>query len=378
MLEYRKGRPEDAEAIIDFINLVFSHDHQPHDFPQLLPKLYKKENFHPEYHYLAVEDGRIKASIGSYPNTMVLAGEKLKCRDLGAVSVHPYARRAGHMRHLMGMLLADMEAEGTDISWLGGQRQRYGYWGYEAAGCNSNFHINPTNMRHVFPGRSTVWTLKELKADDPVLAEAEALHDGQLAHFEREHFYDVLCNWNSRPYGFYNMAGNFMGYATMGKQGGGIGELLLKREEDLDEALLCLTAERGDISLSVPSWRIDRARHLYTLHEGVSFGQGEMCRIISFENVLKASLALSNAIRTVPDASFSFAVQETGETLRLTFKDGKGRVEKTDKADIVWTRREAEACLFAPSPAMAGPVGLPDVLRAIVPLPITPTGPDAV
>jgi len=378
MTEYRKGRPEDAEEIIDFINLVFSHDHQPHDFPQLLPKLYKKENFHPEYHYLAVEDGRIRASIGSYPNTMVLAGQKLKCRDLGAVSVHPYARRAGHMRRLMDMLLADMEAEGTDISWLGGQRQRYGYWGYEATGCNSSFRINATNMRHVFPGRSTVWTLKEIGSEDPALKLCEEWHNQQPAHFEREHFYDVLCNWNSRPYGFYDQKGALKGYATMGKQGGEIGELILEDEADLDEALLCLIADRGDIGISVPSWRIDRARHLYTLHESVSYGQGEMCRIISFENVLKASLALSNAVRTVPDASFSFAVRETGETLRLIFKDGKGSVEKADKADIVWTRREAEACLFAPSPAMAGPAGLPDILRAVLPLPITPTGPDAV
>lgn len=42
MITYRKALPKDFPHILDFLNMVFSMSHCPHDFRQLLPKIYKE------------------------------------------------------------------------------------------------------------------------------------------------------------------------------------------------------------------------------------------------------------------------------------------------------------------------------------------------
>ena len=42
-IQYRIAGPNDRDAIIDFINYVFSHDHAPHDFRELLPDIELKK-----------------------------------------------------------------------------------------------------------------------------------------------------------------------------------------------------------------------------------------------------------------------------------------------------------------------------------------------
>ena len=120
-----KGLPQDYDELIDFGNMVFKED-----FRALLPKLYQD---HPEaaaHHHLIREDGRIKAMVGSFPITLKAAGRTLKVRGIGTVSVHPYARGRGYMKTLMGNAVKEAEAEGAALMILGGQRQRYEYFGF--------------------------------------------------------------------------------------------------------------------------------------------------------------------------------------------------------------------------------------------------------
>lgn len=81
------GQQGDTGDILDFINLVFSYAHCPHDFPTLLPKLYRPDLLVPEHHYLAKEGHRIKGVVGSYPVTQKVLDETLSIRTVGAVSV---------------------------------------------------------------------------------------------------------------------------------------------------------------------------------------------------------------------------------------------------------------------------------------------------
>ena len=384
MLEYRKGRPEDAEAIIDLANLVFSHAHCPHDFPTLLPKLFSAENFVPEYHYIAVDDGRIRACIGSYPNEQVICGRRLRSRDIGTVSVHPYARREGHMRKLMAMVQDDITAEKADLSWLGGQRQRYGYWGYERVGVRTVFSVSRTNARHVLPGREPVWELRELGRDDSALLEAKALHDRQAAHFVRANFYDVLRNWKNIPFGFFDADGRLCGYAVTNADGTDVTELVLAEGADVHEAILALLSRSERFVISVSPWQEDLARVLYNICEDYRIESNEQCRVNCFENVLNAAFALRSLMSDaalIPDTVFEVSIPETNEQLRIMWAGGRGEASAVDalsKDALVLTRKEAETLFFAPVSLIQKRTGIPAGAAFLFPVPLTVPSPDAV
>ena len=42
MVTYRKAAAEEFPQVLDFINMVFSMEHSPHNFRELLPKLYQQ------------------------------------------------------------------------------------------------------------------------------------------------------------------------------------------------------------------------------------------------------------------------------------------------------------------------------------------------
>ena len=70
MVIYRKAIPDDFPNILNFINMVFSMSHCPHDFRQLLPKLYEKGQEEKSIHYLALENEEIKACVCVLPITL--------------------------------------------------------------------------------------------------------------------------------------------------------------------------------------------------------------------------------------------------------------------------------------------------------------------
>jgi predicted acetyltransferase len=166
-VQFEKAAHADYEDVIDFGNFVFSQAHVPHDFPVILPKLYKREYFMDGVHYIAREEGRIKAAVGSYPLEMKVAGDTLPGMGIGMVSVHPYCRSRGFMKVLMGMAAEDMKSGGMAFSCLGGQRQRYEYFGYTPAGLSCCFECTAANIRHALGRESkTSLSLRRIRCGD--------------------------------------------------------------------------------------------------------------------------------------------------------------------------------------------------------------------
>ena len=134
MTEYRKAFRHEEADILDFINYVFSQAHRPHDFKRLLPKVYAHEGFY-RWHYVAVENGRIRGTVAVLPVEMPFGeGQSLKIGYVGSVSAHPYDKGAGHMKKLMQLMLEDTKDQ-YDLLALGGRRQRYQYFGFECGGA---------------------------------------------------------------------------------------------------------------------------------------------------------------------------------------------------------------------------------------------------
>lgn len=151
----QEGESKDVNEIIDFGNFVFSMAHRPHNFADLLPKCYGPGQDHADWHYLVREEGQIQAMLMSMPQQVsaehCYPGVNFLRYGIGTVSVHHRARSKGYMRQLMHRAIADMQDAGAAYSFLGGQRQRYRYYGYEHAGTKLNASLSLRNMTMTWP-----------------------------------------------------------------------------------------------------------------------------------------------------------------------------------------------------------------------------------
>ena len=134
MIEYRFADASYRADIIDFINMVFSQSAIPHDFKTLIPKVYADGRGFDEIHAIALDNQRVRGVVAQLPISAKYAGQDLKIGYIGSVSSHKYARGSGYMKVLMAMQLENAEKSGIDIMMLGGQRQRYEYFGYSPVG----------------------------------------------------------------------------------------------------------------------------------------------------------------------------------------------------------------------------------------------------
>ena len=75
MTEYRLAKPEEWEDCIELANYVFSTAHRPHDFEQLIPRVYQAGPEMARIHRVAVaENGRLRAEIAVLPQQMAAGG----------------------------------------------------------------------------------------------------------------------------------------------------------------------------------------------------------------------------------------------------------------------------------------------------------------
>ncbi|MHC1785680.1 MAG: GNAT family N-acetyltransferase [Christensenellales bacterium] len=205
MTDYRPALPQEEDDILDLANYVFSLGSRPHDFARLQPRVYARPGSH-RYHLVASRGGRLKAMVATLPLRLWLAGDSsLLIGFVGTVCVHPYARGEGHMKALMPMTRDRALAGGMEMLVLGGQRQRYNYFGYERAGSAITFSLNATNLRHRLGGEAgDPYTFVPLEGLPPEeLSFIQQLHQRQGLIVQRppEDFVLTLRTWEGAGYG---------------------------------------------------------------------------------------------------------------------------------------------------------------------------------
>lgn len=345
--EYVKGTPADRADIVDFANYVFSQAHQPHDFKTLLPKAYGDEARDIEsYHYLAKQDGRIRALIADRPLALHVLDDVLRCGCVGTVSVHPYSRGEGHMKRLMAWMIDDAKKMGYDLLFLGGQRQRYNYFGFEHAGMMLRYTVTATNLRHCLGALDAGFiTFSELTADRPEEIDfARALANRQPVHGERprDEFLSVMHNWNSRCL-IVRAHGEMIGYVM-----GGISEMGLIDEALFPAVLKAYFAHTGAerVSMAVGPHEIERVKNLSALCENRSLCTAEMIHVLNWPHVIRALLTLKASFEPLRDGCVTLKIDDLPPvTIRVS--GGKAAVsEESAQPVFALSHMEAQRLLF--------------------------------
>ena len=200
MTEFCTGKASDREDIIDFINMVFSQTGQPHDFKILLPKLYADDSDTSACHFLAKEDGKIKAVVGLFPTEHVTGGQRLKIGHIGSVSVHKYARGRGYMKQLMAMAYDAAKHGGYDALVLGGKKNRYQYFGFQPTEAAAKYSFIPENFSHQYKGGHDAISFERVEDEHSTyISEIRALYEKRPVYTDRgddRQFFKVLCSWH--------------------------------------------------------------------------------------------------------------------------------------------------------------------------------------
>ena len=189
------------EEAMEVMNLAFDKS-PPTDFENLLPKLYHVDDDAMACHYALRRNGAICAIVGLYPLFWNIGSTTLRMAGIGGVSTHPDYRGQGMMQRLMNHCVDTMKKEKYHLSWLGGQRQRYGYFGYETCGVELRFQLTKRNLRHCFNEPSEI-RFEPLKCEQiDRIKSVKKLHDTQSVRANRSQydFYSLLRSWTSVPY----------------------------------------------------------------------------------------------------------------------------------------------------------------------------------
>ncbi|MGZ9585790.1 GNAT family N-acetyltransferase [Paenibacillus marinisediminis] len=352
-----KGSREDALNIVDFADYIFSASSGPHNFAQLIPKLYGDGQDTQQYHYLVKEDGKIRAMVCVLPVTFNVAGIELKAGCVGTVSAHPRARGKGYMNKLLNMALDDMKAQGYAISMLGGQRQRYEYFGYEPAGVKLDFTLTADNIRHKYSGLDASAVQFEPLSDvSPWLDAAYALYEQGIVSGARskEQFVTILQTWNSSPYAILR-DGAFAGYVALSKTGGAIQEIELLEQSSLPVVSKALAAKFGLNSLhfTLPAYDREKLAILGDVSDMYSVGHHQSYNVMNFSAVIEAFMKCKASYTTLQDGKFTLRI-EGCETVEVIVNSNQITVNRHEEhtaditADVSMSKREAIAFLFSP------------------------------
>lgn len=320
MITYRKAKPEEFLDCIDLANYVFSSSSRPHDFSRMIPSVYGPDKNNAAIHRVAVsEDGRLRALIACLPQTLSVCGQELRSGFIGTVSVHPRARGEGHMKALMHGWLEELR-QTCDLSVLGGQRQRYAYFGYEKGGVQWVYSVNTANLRHALRDvDASAFSLRPIEESPECLALARRLNDARPAHIVRspELFDGILRTFGAKPLAVLKN-GDPCGYLVASSDFGELTELGFSDWNDFEPALKAYFAFSGaeHVSVLAPPFETELHRRLAAFAEHYRVEPNDMFRIFNFANVLRAFLTLKQETEGLVPGVFSAILDGQPVTVR--------------------------------------------------------------
>ena len=325
---YVKGTPEDKDDIVDFLNLVFSQSHFPHDFKKISPKTYSEKILGlGAEHYLVKIDGKIKASVVNRIVNIDYFGKILKVGLIGNVAVHPYSRGEGYMKNLMNQAVDEAYSLGVDILLLGGQRQRYSYFGFENGGLRLRFSIYNRNVKHcLFNVDVSNIEFKNLNYGDKEVEFAREIYYKRPVHALRseEEFMLVLNSGDNICRAVY-VDGQMIGYVV-----GNFEEVVLVDEKYYPAVLKAFFTEfvNGEVFVVVPPCEIERVKFLQDICQDYQLCHFEMINVLNWEKVLNVAFTIKSKMVVLQDGDLTVEIE--GQSYRISVKNGEPLVTKVN------------------------------------------------
>jgi len=279
---------------------------------------------------------------------MLVAGHTLRVGYIGSVSVHRLSRGAGHMKKLMQMQMEKARADGLDMLVLGGQRQRYGYFGFSPVGGAYSYTVTHANVRHALKDTDASVFSFELLKDNEDSAYAYALYQSQPVCGSRtaENFAEIALTFNSQGW-IVKWNGMNAGYLIAASDHGEIRELVMEDASSVPAVIKAWMAVHGVRYLNVRTAPCNKPlnRALSAFAEDYTIGQDSCMLCLHYANVIRSWMTLKNCITPLSDGLLHLGIAD--EVLDIKVDTGTVTVQKSDSsADVQLTPAEVDQLLF--------------------------------
>jgi predicted N-acetyltransferase YhbS len=283
-MEIRLVKPEEFDELMDVMNESFGFTEEKDRFQHILPKYYYPEN-RTMVHVAAFEGGKMVSSVGIYPETFINGDKTIDAACIGAVSTLPAHRGKGYFTAVLTRAIEEARGMGVKLMFLGGDRLRYGRFGFECGGRALTAVISRRTRALLDPRPVEVFEItggEDPEALEKILKEILDIYDRRPMRFRRrpEDVLKILRSWNSRVF-YFRSEGKTAGYfAIHGKDVAETGYVC-----DIDTAFEAVLRVSDEAVLRLPADAycpelLDRVNHY-----GV--GADHMYNILDEEAVLE-------------------------------------------------------------------------------------------
>lgn len=343
---------DDFDEAISFLNRVFSI-RSPHDSERLLPALYQRDEKSMQCNYAIRRDGNLAAIAGVFHIDWHIGGSVLHVGGIGGVATDRSAGSAQLMEELLSHVIHDLRECRCDIALLNGQRQRYGVFGFERAGTEMVFDVNPREQ--AFGGTFDAQNVSLVPMSDEtlVLKMASEWHKNQNNFCSREphRFYAFLNNWRNTAWLAENGMGQFVGYVVGADDGGPTPEIVGRDEvAAVAIAKARIVAAKRPISFTTSSLPSPTLRYLNDVAEAVTARTSGLWQVFDWPRVIEALLKARSEAEPLSDGRVTIAVRETDQTYALEVEGGEAGCSITgDRPMIMTSTKPLLRLLFGPS-----------------------------
>lgn len=330
------GNIKDYEQSLRFLDCVFFTDEPETHFLSMIPKLYKKEYNHCEKNMIVADENGWRAAVGLYIENMDICGEKIVCGGIGNVAVGKEYRSMGYMKDCMRLAKEKCLKENADFMILGGQRQRYGYFGFEPAGRGYEYSFNEINARHVY-GKDYVSPLEACAVTENDSASLDFIFDLYNRSFssriirKREMLYDILVTWHQRPFVFKEN-GTPVAYALFSEDFSAVVEVAALNDEYFTLLIPALLKNSGkeSINIKLPPYADNYNQILTDICEFSHVNHCELINILNWKHMITALLNQKAKFRTLRDGEVSLLIHGDKKDEIFTIKIENNSVKVTD------------------------------------------------
>jgi len=247
-----------------------------------------------------------------------------------------------------------MKEEGVDFVILTGHRERYRFWGFEAAGVATTANYAAYNIvNREKKGEKFDFTFEVItEKDKETIRRCLELFNKEPQHYVRteEDFLTFHGMWRGNAYAVKNADGEFCGYLnSCGRWGGSVRELLLYNPKDYGRVMLSFVKQfkLEEAALNITPFGDEMLRTVYDTAESISSTQTCRMNLLRPAGIIEACLNLKQK---------QGAYMPEGEIVidsvwgKLLFKnDVKFTVTETDReADLTVPGYEIYSLVFGP------------------------------
>jgi len=181
----RSARPGEFRELMEFIDLNFRPGQSGRSILQRqYPHLFQNKPAFLARNILLRDQGKIVGSLAVHPIPIRLEEVVLQAGGIGQVGAHPQRRGEGIMTTLLNEAIRRMQQRGYPISILGGDRRRYGWFGWERGGVRNIFSLTSRVVGRPTPAEGRL-ALKPLRMTPAVCRKILAIDRTRLYGVER-------------------------------------------------------------------------------------------------------------------------------------------------------------------------------------------------